>query len=123
MEERRMSRATVSIIAGTAIGGGILALPAVTAPMGYAPAAAGLVAVWAFLALNAVAFVEAAGLAIAEAQASGALVAVSHASVIQRALGPRLALLGGLAFCAQKPSSRSLLSASSVRSVRHESRW
>ena len=46
--KKRMSTIdAVGIIAGTAIGGGFLALPAVTAPLGYLPSAFGLLAVWA----------------------------------------------------------------------------
>ena len=36
-----------------------------------------------------------------EAEAEGEPVTVSHASIISRAFGPRLAFLGGCAFCAQ----------------------
>ena len=91
----------VSIIAGTAIGGGFLALPSVTAPLGYMPAAVGLVLVWAFLVLTATSFVEAAGHVIAQADIDGEVAAVSHASIISKAFGPRLAVLGGFAFIAQ----------------------
>lgn len=99
---KRMSTIdAVSIIAGTAIGGGFLALPAVTAPLGYLPSAFGLLSVWAFLSLTAVTFVEACGYAVEEAEAEGSPVAVSHASIISRAFGPRLAFVGGCAFCAQ----------------------
>lgn len=37
-----------ALVAGTAVGAGILALPAVTAPAGFLPSAAGLAAAWAF---------------------------------------------------------------------------
>lgn len=100
--KKRMSTIdAVGIIAGTAIGGGFLALPAVTAPLGYLPSAFGLLAVWGFLSFTALTFVEAAGYAVEEAEAEGEPVTVSHASIISRAFGPRLAFLGGCAFCAQ----------------------
>ena len=88
----------VSIISGTAIGGGFLALPAVTTPLGYLPAVCGLVAIWALLVLAGIAFVEAAGRVLA---AEGESATISHASVIRRAFGPMRSRLAGLAFLAQ----------------------
>ena len=49
----------VSIIAGTSIGGGFLALPFATAPAGFAPSAVGLFASWLFLLSCGLAFAEA----------------------------------------------------------------
>mmetsp|Transcript_505 Transcript_505/g.756 ORF Transcript_505/g.756 Transcript_505/m.756 type:complete len:249 (+) Transcript_505:78-824(+) len=58
----------VSIIAGTAIGGGFLALPSVTNPIGYLPSVLGLVLIWSYLVLSSTAFVEAAGLVVVQSQ-------------------------------------------------------
>lgn len=99
-----------SIIAGTAIGGGFLALPSVTTPIGYLPTLCGLAAVWSFLLLSAIAFVESAGL-VADARSRGGVDSsqgggdtdgtTSVATVIQHAFGKKWALLGGMAFVAQ----------------------
>ena len=100
-----------SIIAGTAIGGGFLALPSVTSPIGYGPTALGLVASWGFLLLSAFAFIEAAGL-VSDARSrkeksptykkdedtEGGL-AIS--SIIREAFGKRWGIVSGLAFIAQ----------------------
>jgi len=100
-----------SIIAGCAIGGGFLALPSVTSPIGYGPTALGLVAVWGFLLLNAFALIEAAGL-VSDARSrkdkspaykkdedtEGGL-AVS--SIIREAFGRRWGIVSGVAFVAQ----------------------
>ena len=100
-----------SIIAGTAIGGGFLALPSVTSPIGYGPTALGLVASWGFLLLSAFAFVEAAGL-VSDARSrkeksptykededtEGGL-AIS--SIIREAFGKKWGIASGLAFIAQ----------------------
>lgn len=42
--------ACAGLVAGTAVGGGVLAIPAVAAPCGLVPASSGLVLCWAFLA-------------------------------------------------------------------------
>ena len=119
-EQPQQIKATdaASIIAGTAIGGGFLALPSVTSPLGYGPAALGLVLAWTFLLLSATAFIEAAGLVadlrdienkndgtgeapngpdIAVAQEG----ATSVATVIRYAFGKKAALVGGSLFMAQ----------------------
>ena len=88
----------VGIVAGTAIGGGVLALPLVTTPIGYLPALCGLVGVWSFLVLTGVAFVEAAGHVIAEDKDA---TTISHAKVMRVAFGPRASILSSLAFMAQ----------------------
>lgn len=100
-----------SIIAGTAVGGSFLALPSVTAPIGYVPVALGLTGSWIFLVLSAIAFVEAAGLA-AESRAREAAVAsatdedggeggTSIASVVRAAFGRKLGYITGVAFLLQ----------------------
>ena len=103
-----------SIIAGTAIGGGFLALPSVTSPLGYGPAALGLILAWTFLLLSSTAFIEAAGLvADVRDMESGNGVGVgpdiavaeegatSVATVIRYAFGKKAALVGGSLFIAQ----------------------
>jgi len=114
-----------SIVAGTAIGGGFLALPSVISPIGYAPTAFGLIISWVYLTLSAIAFVEAAGLVIdyksqnrqndhvisskvAKGDNDTSSVATatdecgtSVAGIIGHAFGKRWACLGGIAFLAQ----------------------
>jgi len=106
-----------SIIAGTAIGGGFLALPSVTSPLGYGPAALGLILAWTFLLLSSTAFIEAAGLVadvrdMENGNGVGALSsgpdialaeegATSVATVIRYAFGKKAALVGGSLFIAQ----------------------
>ena len=60
----------VAIVAGTAIGGGFLALPLVTQPMGFKPSLVALVAVWAFLTSTAILYAEAAAIMIAQKTAT-----------------------------------------------------
>lgn len=97
----------VSIITGTAIGGGFLALPSLTTPIGYVPAVCGLVASWAFLWCGSCAFCEAAGLIeekkqlAAEGRKDEGDMTASLATVIQYALGPRVAWMSGMGFLLQ----------------------
>lgn len=49
----------IAIIAGTCIGGGFLALPTVTAPVGILPSTAALIGVWLFLVLTGISYAEA----------------------------------------------------------------
>lgn len=118
-EQPQQIKATdaASIIAGTAIGGGFLALPSVTSPLGYGPAALGLILAWTFLLLSATAFIEAAGLVadlrdMENANGVGRLPngpdiavaqegATSVATVIRYAFGKKAALVGGSLFIAQ----------------------
>ena len=118
-EQPQQIKATdaASIIAGTAIGGGFLALPSVTSPLGYGPAALGLILAWTFLLLSATAFIEAAGLVadlrdMENANGVGGLPngpdiavaqegATSVATVIRYAFGKKAALVGGSLFIAQ----------------------
>lgn len=46
------------LVAGTTIGGGFLALPSVVAPVGFVPAAVGMVGVWCFFLAQSFAMVE-----------------------------------------------------------------
>lgn len=124
-EQPRQIKATdaASIIAGTAIGGGFLALPSVTSPLGYGPAALGIILAWTFLMLSATAFIEAAGLVadVRDMENNGNGVdggssstnkpsdnavavengATSVATVIRYAFGKKAALVGGTLFIAQ----------------------
>jgi hypothetical protein len=59
-------RDATAIIGGTAIGGGILALPTVTTPMGFLPTVFGLGSVWVVLAMWTVVYVEACGRILVE---------------------------------------------------------
>lgn len=98
----------VALIAGTAVGGGFLALPSLTSPIGYLPTMLGLTLAYIFLVFSAVAFVEAAGLMDADKQrmvsanqgtsySSG----TSVASVIRHAFGKKWAVVSGLGFLTQ----------------------
>lgn len=88
-----------ALVAGTAIGGGFLALPAVTSQLGFLPSAAALVGVWAFLAMTGIAFVEAVATALEAARAEGEPEAlVSVPSLTERAFGRRASLVCSAAF-------------------------
>ena len=96
-----------ALIAGTAIGGGFLALPAVTAPIGVAPTVLCLLLVWSFYALGGVALVEATGVALARIEkrqsrdaAAKSAGDVSFPSLTASTL-PSLTLLCSGAFAAQ----------------------
>jgi len=95
----------VSILAGTAVGGGFLALPSVTAPMGFGPAVMLLTLVWAFLAVTGVAYAEAAAAALesgsSDADGSSDAGGVSVASITERTFGGRAAYVCSAAFAAQ----------------------
>ena len=52
--------AAVALVAGTAVGGGCLAIPASTAECGFLPASVTLVVVWGVLCLNGLLMVEVA---------------------------------------------------------------
>lgn len=93
----------VSIIAGTAIGGGFLALPSVTAPMGVRPAVVLMLLVWAFLAVTGIAYAEAASISLESGSDDSGDVTggVSVASITERTFGERAAYVCSLAFAAQ----------------------
>lgn len=94
-----------AIIAGTAIGGGFLALPSVTAPIGYVPSVVGLVGVWLFLVTGAVALTEAAGHVLTEDDGGEAASlgdsGITVASVTRRAFGPTWSLVSSALFVLQ----------------------
>ena len=104
------TRDGAALIAGTAIGGGFLALPAVTAPMGFAPSVLCLVLVWGFLALNGLALIEATSIVLNYMRDDGkgevqdeeqGDAGVSFASLTAYSLGPVGALVCSSAFVAQ----------------------
>lgn len=100
----------IGIIAGTAIGGGFLALPSVTAPIGYGPTSLGLILIWIFLTLSAHAFIEAAGLAADirshRQPTNGEKIDLNRgkstiSSIIMEAFGKRWGIVAGVAFVCQ----------------------
>ncbi|CAJ1359687.1 unnamed protein product [Effrenium voratum] len=99
-----------AIIAGTALGGGFLALPSVTAPMGIMPSLVGLVVVWIFLVAVGTVYAEAAAYTLqgkqgdAETPSDSSVIedeGVSVVSVAQRALGDPAAVTCSAAFALQ----------------------
>ena len=99
----------MAIVGGSAVGGGFLAVPAITAPLGVLPSAAGLVATWIFLVLAALSYVEAAGAAMADAptvaavsdETQGDSGGASILAISRRCFGDRLAVLLSSVFLAQ----------------------
>jgi len=85
---------SVVLVAGTTVGAGILALPAVTQPVGFVPSSAGLLLAWLYMAST--------GLLIAEValsdMASSGKVATSLQSMAARTIGPAGATLSSLSF-------------------------
>lgn len=99
-------RDAMALIAGTAIGGGVLALPSVTTPIGFLPALVVMSAVWAFLALTSTAYAEAAARIMQSEAASGApagtpMEGFSVATLTSRAFGTRAAVVCSISFLAQ----------------------
>ena len=92
-----------ALIAGTAIGGGILALPSCTAPLGVGPTLVGLFGVWLFFAITGVAWAEAASTTLEECAAEEGCdpTAVSVVSVTRGTLGELPSALCSLAFLSQ----------------------
>lgn len=108
--ERRMGvKDGVAVIAGSALGGGFLALPLVTAPMGIMPSVLGLAMAWAFLAALSAVFAEVSALTLKDktvetGDTSRLLVedeGVSIVSVAQTTLGDSAAILCSVAFLLQ----------------------
>eukprot|EP00930_Biecheleria_cincta_P019183 TRINITY_DN14710_c0_g1_i1.p1 TRINITY_DN14710_c0_g1~~TRINITY_DN14710_c0_g1_i1.p1 ORF type:complete len:526 (+),score=51.91 TRINITY_DN14710_c0_g1_i1:109-1686(+) len=106
----------IAIIAGTCIGGGFLALPTVTAPVGFLPSTAALVGVWVFLVLTGISYAEACIRISNASQAAGTEArddsdlddsdelidaGTSIVSVTSRTLGKGFSLFCSLAFAAQ----------------------
>jgi len=97
-----------SLVAGTSIGGGFLALPTVTAPIGFPVAATSMCAIWSMLVVAALAYAEGASRVLksreispsGESQSSSSE-RVSIASFSRAAFGSRVSSLCTLAFVAQ----------------------
>ena len=72
--QRRMSVFdAVAMVSGSAVGGGFLAVPDVTAPLGVLPSTVGLTLTWLFLVMAGLAYVEAAGAASGEGRGASIL--------------------------------------------------
>ena len=82
-----------SIIAGTTIGGGFMALPAATAPIGGASSALGLTLTWSYLLWAALTLNS----AISRLHDAN-MESISMLSVVQKSLGPVVATTAGVAF-------------------------
>eukprot|EP00928_Gymnodinium_smaydae_P081912 TRINITY_DN65342_c0_g1_i1.p1 TRINITY_DN65342_c0_g1~~TRINITY_DN65342_c0_g1_i1.p1 ORF type:complete len:466 (-),score=37.51 TRINITY_DN65342_c0_g1_i1:270-1577(-) len=97
----------VCIIAGSSIGGGILALPSVSAPMGFLPCVFGLVMIWLLLAFSACALAEACAQELAEGSAKAAsdmidgTRCISIFSVTRHAFGAPIGVVCSVAFFSQ----------------------
>mmetsp|Transcript_24551 Transcript_24551/g.41609 ORF Transcript_24551/g.41609 Transcript_24551/m.41609 type:complete len:376 (-) Transcript_24551:537-1664(-) len=87
----------ISIIAGTSIGGGFLALPFATAPAGFVPSSIGLVACWFFLVGCGLTFAEVT-IARLASEKDPASANISVLSVAESAGGQAFGLLAGLLF-------------------------
>ncbi|KAL1514646.1 hypothetical protein AB1Y20_003738 [Prymnesium parvum] len=93
-----------AMIAGTAIGGGILALPIVTTPMGFLPALVALTCVWGFLLLTAIAYAEAGSSVLRQihSESSGGRSTVfGVVSLTRRAFGGKISGACSVAFLTQ----------------------
>ena len=75
----------VALVCGTAVGGGFLAIPEVTAPLGVLPSTVGLTVTWLFLMMAGLAYVEAAGAASGEGRGASILALSRHAFGAKRA--------------------------------------
>ena len=84
--QRRMSVFdAVAMVSGSAVGGGFLAVPDVTAPLGILPSTVGLTLTWLFLVMAGLAYVEAAGAASGEGRGASILALSRHAFGTKRA--------------------------------------
>lgn len=91
----------VAMIAGTAIGGGLLALPIVTTPMGFLPATVALLSVWCFLVLTAITYAEAGSRVLRDIDPKRLGGGFSVVSLTRCAFGGRVSAACSLAFLAQ----------------------
>lgn len=91
----------VSIFAGTAIGGGSLALPTVVAPMGLAPAVVGLIIASVFVTANSLAYGEIALAVRAAREQDDDSTAVSIVTIVGDILGRSAAIVCSIAFVTQ----------------------
>ena len=107
LQEQTTTTDAAAILAGTAIGGGFLALPAVTSPLGFLPSVAALTGIWLFLALAGVCYAEATAAVLAAEQAASPAAAgdeapvVSVLSITRATFGNRASIVCSLAFAAQ----------------------
>lgn len=107
MEEQTTTTDAAAILAGTAIGGGFLALPAVTSPLGFLPSVAALTGIWLFLALAGVCYAEATAAVLVAEQAASPSAAdeeapvVSVLSITRATFGDRVSIVCSLAFACQ----------------------
>jgi tyrosine-specific transport protein len=91
-----------ALVAGTSVGGGFLALPSVTAPIGFPVAATSMCAIWILLIVAALAYAEGASRVLKDRVSSAASTeGVSIASFSRAAFGSRVSSLCTLAFVAQ----------------------
>ena len=100
----------VAVIAGSALGGGFLALPLVTAPLGILPSLVGLGMAWAFIAALCTVYAEVSAQTLKDKASEGkgrddrAMLedeGVSIVSVAQRRLGDTAAVVCSVAFLFQ----------------------
>lgn len=98
---RARVRDAVSIFAGTAIGGGSLALPTVVAPMGLAPAVVGLVIASVFVTANSLAYGEVALRVTAARMQDDDSTDVSVVTIVRDVLGKTAAVICSVAFVTQ----------------------
>jgi len=91
----------ISIFAGSAIGGGSLALPTVVAPMGLAPAMVGLIIASVFVTANSLAYGEIALAVTAARNQDDDSTAVSIVSIVGDILGKSAAIFCSIAFVTQ----------------------
>lgn len=82
------------LVAGTTVGAGILALPAVTQPVGFAPSSVGLLIAWLYMAATGLLIAE---VALADMASSGKR-ATSLQSMAARTVGPLGAALSSASF-------------------------
>ncbi len=80
----------VAMVGGSAVGGGFLAVPEVTATLGILPSTAGLLMSWAFLVMAGLAYVEAAGACCRDADGEGRKPSCSILALSRRSFGRRL---------------------------------
>ena len=90
-----------AIVGGSAVGGGFLAVPAIARDVGLRPAALGLTGAWAFFALAALGYVEAAGGAMAAGPLEGEDAAASIRAVSRRIFGPVVSRAATATFAVQ----------------------
>lgn len=76
-----------ALISGTAIGGGVLALPAATAPVGFLPSTAGMVLVWWYMVISGLLIAELSLNRIGETGRSGSGILDLYESNLPESVG------------------------------------